>query len=116
MCTTLVESIATDFELLIPVDRHVCARAVRLGRSQYGLGGPIRDNFPAPPSNCGSKTSSSRDSLHSYAPIAAGCVYSFSHRSLGELAIGPGWVNDEQAVSDEVDVDVDAGDGDDVSP
>ena len=58
--------------------------------------------------------------MHSYAPIAAGCVYSFSHRSLGELAIGPGWVNDEQAVSDEVDVDVDAGDGeddeDDVSP
>ena len=50
-----------------------------------------------------------QDSLHSYAPIAAGCVYSFSHRSLGELAIGPGWVNDEQAVSDEVDVDVDDG-------
>jgi hypothetical protein len=45
--------------------------------------------------------------LHSYAPIAAGCVYSFSHRSLGELAIGPDWVNNEQAVSDEVDVDVD---------
>jgi hypothetical protein len=33
---------------------------------------------------------------------------------LGELAIGPGWVNDEQAVSDEVDVDVDDGE-DDVS-
>jgi hypothetical protein len=26
---------------------------------------------------------------------------------LGELAIGPDWVNNEQAVSDEVDVDVD---------
>jgi len=35
---------------------------------------------------------------------------------LGELAIGPGWVNDEQAVSDEVDVDVDGDGQDDVSP
>jgi hypothetical protein len=77
--------------LLIPVSDDAARSVEAPGWATRcsGLGGPCCGQFHAPPSNCGSKRSSSSDSSNSYAPIAAGCVPFVFSPLFASAAIGP---------------------------